>query len=82
MITKPGDMAGTLLKVLLSPKTIGLFRTGVCLRQVALTLFIPMKLFLKLLTIKSGWSIVYIEGSQVTIFKIYCTSVFEKTVLF
>ena len=33
------------------------------------TLFEPMEFSIKLDTIKSGWSIVYIEGSQVIISK-------------
>ena len=34
-----------------------------------LTIFIPMDFSITLHTIKSGWSIVYIEGSHVMIFK-------------
>ena len=35
----------------------------------SLTLFVPMEFPIKFDKVKSGWSIVYIEGSQVIIFK-------------
>ena len=39
-----------------------------------LTLFWPMEFSIKLLTIKSGCSIEFIDGSQVLVSKIYCIS--------
>ena len=43
-----------------------LLKTGF---TVLLTLFVPMELSVKFDTVESGLSIVYIEGSQVTILK-------------
>ena len=46
--------------------------------QVLITLFRPMEFsILKGIYIKSGWSIVYIQGSQVIISKKYCVSFSE-----
>ena len=42
-----------------------------------LTLLRPMDFFIKFDTVKPGWSIVYIEGSQVVISKKYCISLSE-----
>ena len=38
-------------------------------RELILTLFIPMEISIKFDTVKSGWSIVYIEGLLVITFK-------------
>ena len=34
---------------------------------ISLTLFVPIEFSIKFVTVKSGWSILYIEGSQVII---------------
>ena len=36
-----------------------------------LTLFVPMEFAIKFDTVKPGWSVVYIEGSQVIISKFF-----------
>ena len=41
------------------------------------TLFRPMDVSIKFVTVKSGWSIIYIEGSQVIISKKYCIHLSE-----
>ena len=38
----------------------------------------PMDFPIKFDTVKSGWSVVYIEGSQVMIFTKYCISFYEN----
>ena len=43
--------------------------------------FKPMEISIKLHAINSGWSIVYIEGPQILIFKIYCISFSEDLIL-
>ena len=42
--------------------------------EYSLSLFGPMEFPIKFDTVKSGWSIVYIEGSQVIISKIFYIS--------
>ena len=54
------------------------FTSALCL----LTLFRPMEFSIKLHTIKSGWSIVYIEGSHVIIKKKNCISFSEDQFCF
>ena len=53
----------------------GPFRPNSTLQKSACfqTLFRPMEFSIKLHTVKSGWSIVYIEGSHVIISKNYGT---------
>ena len=43
-----------------------------------LTLFVPKEFPIKFDTVKSGWSIIYIEGSQVIILRKYCISFSEN----
>ena len=45
--------------------------------QFDLTLSVPMECPIKSVTDKSGWSIVYIEGSRVVFSKKYCISFSE-----
>ena len=45
-----------------------------------LTLFVPMEFPRKFDTVKSGWLIVYIEGSQVIIAQTYCISFSEDQI--
>ena len=44
---------------------------------ISLTLFVPIEFSIKFDTVKSGWSILYIEGSQVIISKKTCISFSE-----
>ena len=47
----------------------------------SLTLCVPMEFPIKFDKVKSGWSIVYIEGSQVIILKTYSISFFIRSIL-
>ena len=72
---KYADNLSFLLKFF--PKSLKLMGKSIHCRVTLLTHFVPMEFPIKFDTVKSGWSIVYIEGSQVIISEKYCISFSE-----